>query len=103
MAFPTGTALTGRRTPCRKTRGPTSTSTRRRASTASTTCGPTALTARKAAKEPTRTSRAGNDAAASDAWSASWLYAGRAVGRPYADRIHGGDRGADVERRRVRY
>src|SRR5205085_1859582 len=95
--------LIGKRTPCPRTRGPTSTSTRRPASTAPTTYGPMAPTARKAARERTRTSRAGNDAAASDAWPASWRHAARAVDRPLVDGADRGDGTADVRRRGLRY
>src|ERR1700681_95034 len=96
-------ALIGKRTPCRRTRGPTSTSTRPPANTAPTTCGPTAPTGRKAARERTRTSRAGNDAAASDAWPASWRHAARAVDRAHVDGADRGDGAADVQRRGLRY
>src|SRR3984893_2693727 len=90
--------LIGKRTPCRRTRGPTNTNTRHPANTAPMTCGPTALTARKAARERTRTSRAGNDAAASDAWPASWRHAARAVDRAHLDGADRGDGAAVVQR-----
>src|ERR1700682_1095114 len=80
-----------------------STSTRRPASTAPTTCGPMAQTERKAAREQTRTSRAGNEAAASDAWPASWRHAARALDRAHLDGADRGDGAADVQQWGLRY